>query len=264
MRKVLEVLQSIFTPRFNTVPALPMGNVPSYELSPHQADLDREFAGYRQQLTQGERDDLLVRLLTTATSGTPVFQLDIREGNESGLDAVTTELEKAGFIPPSLWRPREQDRVEGFGQDFSGEVENLEKVTTLGVAEDPNWKTHELASGKTVNDWVGEQTGPGAAFSKKIHNEFFATAWNWHRESAQNGKKNYHRHQRFFFLVGERVLNDDWTEIEQLVPRGFVIGCERDEMRVAVVVNDVSVQIDLTHIRAELDRRKSPWTKPRR
>lgn len=247
MRKILETLQGFFNPHFNSVPALPMGNVPGNELNLHQEDLDREFAGYHQRLTENEKSELIASHIKGITATEPTVSIDIPAG-------MTVET-------PDLAR------------DFPGEVRDIEKVIGIltdapspvaDMADDPNWKTHEPVPGKVVNDWVGEQTGPGAAFSKKIHNEFFATAWNWHRESAQNGKTNYHKHSRFFFMVGERVLNDDWKDIEKLSAYGFIIGRERDEMRAAVVVNDVSVQIDLTHIKAEIDRRASPWVRQRK
>ena len=295
MRKILVALQGMLNPHFNSVPALPMGAVPDNELSPHQADLDREFAGYGQQLLHQEN---------MGDDKNPLHDLPEIEiapnGGRAGMDTHMTRTRRERI------RPRDPDRtvisesqVESGGQwpspttytspaleehlkgildkepVFQMAVPNRgfdpdnwhqsqpEEPRPLAMADDPNWKTHEPIPGKVVNDWVGEQTGPGAEFSRKIHSEFFATAWNWHRESAQNGKKNYHKHQRFFFLVGERLLNDDWREIEQLSKFGFVIGRERDEMRAAVVVNDVSVQIDLTHIKLELDRHKSPWTRPR-
>jgi hypothetical protein len=162
---------------------------------------------------------------------------------------------------------------DGVVQDFIADQQELrreERLRILNKVLDGNTKIIGTPNDEPIRidltehmlDLPEEPTGEGLKFIKQIHNEFFATAWNWHRESKAHGKTNYGKHHRFFFLVGERVHNDDWTEISKLETHGFTVGYDKTLDRVTVVVNDVSVWVDMKGVVAELEKAKAPdWNR---
>ena len=176
---------------------------------------------------------------------------------------------------PTLDRPREITVVplSDASKDFIAdqlEHRRTERLRILEKVLDGNTKIIGIPNEEPVRidltqdmlDLPEEPTGEGLKFIKQIHNEFFATAWNWHRESKAHGKTNYAKHHRFFFLVGERVHNDDWDEISKLESKGFTVGYDKTLDRVTVVVNDVSVWVDMKGVVAELEKAKGPdWNR---
>lgn len=188
---------------------------------------------------------------------------------------VAVDIPEVEGRNPTLDRPREitVTPLSDASKDFIADQLEHRRTERLRILEKvldgnteivgiPNEEPVRIDLTQDMLDLPEEPTGEGLKFIKQIHNEFFATAWNWHRESKAHGKTNYAKHHRFFFLVGERVHNDDWDEISKLESKGFTVGYDKTLDRVTVVVNDVSVWVDMKGVVAELEKAKGPdWNR---